>query len=193
MNALLLITIFTLNSIFVDADKPSIILINGVAHLVILDDNGQIKETLQAVPYYFDSDLSHEEIVAGLVDQMSKDTRIAFTQNATRIPKSEIDILENAEFIRFIPGKALLDRIAVDRIRKIAKDYVDGGIEKLILDIAFKDDAVSTLLADNRLDSVKDLLVAFGVEERAIEAKKNIRNDLVNNPFVRVSYKKDLR
>ncbi len=194
MKTLVLGFVFSLNLLCISAQNPTIILINGIPHLVVLGENQHILETIQTVPYYFSSHLTHEEIVAGLVDQMSKDSRIFYAQNEDRlIPKDEVDILENAEFIKFIPDKALLNRIAVDRIRAIADDYVDGGIAQLNLDIIYKSTRISDLLTDNRLSSVRDLLVAFGVDKFAIETKKELRDDLGNNPFVRIRYKKDLR
>ena len=194
MKTLVLGFVFSLNLLCISAQNPTIILINGIPHLVVLGENQHILETIQTVPYYFSSHLTHAEIVAGLVDQMSKDSRIFYAQNEDRlIPKDEVDILENAEFIKFIPDKALLNRIAVDRIRAIADDYVDGGIAQLSLDIIYKSTRISDLLTDNRLSSVRDLLVAFGVDKFAIETKKELRDDLGNNPFVRIRYKKDLR
>jgi hypothetical protein len=194
MKTLVLGFVFSLNLLCISAQNPTIILINGIPHLVVLGENQHILETIQTVPYYLSSHLTHAEIVAGLVDQMSKDSRIFYAQNEDRlIPKDEVDILENAEFIKFIPDKALLNRIAVDRIRAIADDYVDGGIAQLSLDIIYKSTRISDLLTDNRLSSVRDLLVAFGVDKFAIETKKELRDDLGNNPFVRIRYKKDLR
>lgn len=179
---------------FTDLDRPTIILINGVPHLVMLTDDAHITEIIQTVPYYFTSELSHEQIVAGLIEQKDADERSFYTNNVDyEIPKEEVDILENAEFIKFIPGQALLDQIAVDRIRQISNDYVDGSTNTIRLEINHRSDSVSKLLADNRINSVRDLLVAFGVDEQAIESKKNIRDNLETNPFVRVNYKKAMR
>ena len=194
MKTIILGLLLGISLLITNTNQPTIILINGVPHLVILGKDGFIVETIQTVPYYFTSSQTHEEIVAGLVRQLDQASEPFFTENEQReIPVEEVDILENAEFIRFIPGKALLDRIAVDRIREIANDFVDGGISTIRLEITYRNTSVSKLLTDNRLDSVKDLLVAFGVTENAIEIEKNLRNDLDINPFVRVQYKKSLR
>jgi len=193
MKTLLLGFVFTMITISNYEPFPTIILINGEAHLVYLDEE-YIVEVLQTVPYYFSSNLTHEEIVAGLIEQKEKKPGNFYASNEDRfISKDEIDVLENAEFIRFIPQKALLDRVAVNRIREIAEDYVDGGISNIKLNIIYKNTSISQLLTDNRLNSVKDLLVAFGVNENAITTQKDLREKLDNNPFVRINYKKDLR
>ena len=177
-----------------DRLKTTIILINGEANLVVLDDLAYIVEVLRPVPYYFDSSLSHEEIVKGLIEQKNSDNATFYANNEDRfVSKDEIDILDNAEFIKFLPDKALLNRVAVDRIRQIANDYEDGGIEAIDLSIIYKDTSVSELLTDNRLNSVRDLLIAFGVDLSVIRMQKEVRNQYDNNPFVRVSYKKRVR
>ena len=194
MKTLILGLVFTLKILCLAGQGYTIILVNGEPNLVILDNDHNILETIQAVPYYFSSSLTHEQIIVDLTEQKSSDSHEFFADNKPiPIAKEEIDILGNAEFIKFIPNKALLDRIAVNRIREIARDYVDGGIEKLSLEIVYSDNEISKLLTDNRLSSVRDLLVAFGVEKSAIHTNKKLRNDLDKNPFVRIEYKKDLR
>ncbi|MEE9373114.1 MAG: hypothetical protein V3V00_08685 [Saprospiraceae bacterium] len=173
---------------------PNIILINGKANLVVLDELGFIVEVLRPVPYYFSSDLTHEEIVKGLIDQKNNDKETFYAHNEDRfISKSEVDVLDNAEFIKFMPKRALLNKVAVDRIRKISKDYLDGGIDQISLSIIYKNNVISELLTENRLKSVQDLLVAFGVDKTAIKKQKQLRNQYDNNPFVRVVYKKKVR
>ena len=177
-----------------DRLQTTIILINGEANLVVLDDMAFIVEVLQTVPYYFSSNLSHEEIVQGLIEQKEKGNKIFYANNEDRfVSNEEIDVLQNAEFIKFLPSKALLNRVAVSRIRQIAQDYQDGGIDEINLSIIYKDSSISELLTDNRLDSVKDLLIAFGVEANDIITEKQMRNQYDNNPFVRVSYKQRIR
>lgn len=177
-----------------DRLQTTIILINGEANLVVLDDMAFIVEILQTVPYYFSSNLSHEEIVQGLIEQKEKGNKIFYANNEDRfVSNEEIDILQNAEFIKFLPSKALLNRVAVSRIRQIAQDYQDGGIDEINLSIIYKDSSISELLTDNRLESVKDLLIAFGVDGNDIITEKQMRNQYDNNPFVRVSYKQRIR
>ena len=194
MKTFILGFVFNLMTVSVTMPFPTIILINGEPHLVYLDDVGQIVEIIQTVPYYFSSNLTHEQIVAGLIEQKENSPTNFYAANEDRfITREEIDVLENAEFIKFIPKKALLNRAAVDRIRQIANDYVDGGISNIKLSIVYKNTRVSQLLADNRLNSVKDLLIAFGVDEQSLSTQKDFRELLDDNPFVRVNYKKDLR
>jgi hypothetical protein len=177
-----------------DRLQTTIILINGEANLVVLDDMAFIVEILQTVPYYFNSNLSHEEIVQGLIEQKEKGNKIFYANNEDRfVSNEEIDVLQNAEFIKFSPSKALLNRVAVSRIRQIAQDYQDGGIDEINLSIIYKDSSISELLTDNRLESVKDLLIAFGVDGNDIITEKQMRNQYDNNPFVRVSYKQRIR
>lgn len=179
---------------FQDRLQTTIILINGEANLVVLDDLAYIVEVLQPVPYYFNSNLSHEDIVKGLIEQRDKGDKLFYANNEDRfVSKDEIDILDNAEFIKFLSGKALLNDVAVNRIRQIANDFEDGGIEEINLSIIYKNNQVSEILTDNRLNSVRDLLIAFGVDLSSIKMQKQMRNQYDNNPFVRVSYKKRVR
>lgn len=171
----------------------NIILINGEANLVVLDDQAFIVEVLRPVPYYFSSNLSHEEIVAGLIDQRNNDETFYANNEDRFVPKSEVNVLDNAEFIKFSTNKALLNRVAVSRIRQIANDYIDGGIQEIQLSIIDKNSTVSRLLTDNRLSSVQDLLIAFGVNQYAIKKRKEVRGGYDSNPFVRVAYKKRVR
>lgn len=176
------------------APFPTIILINGTPHLVNLDDEGHILEIIQTVPYYFESDLTHEEIMDGLLKQKNQDQKSFYASNEDRfIAPEEVDILETAEFIRFISGKALLDRVAVNRIRQISNDYANGGVSNINLNIIYENTTISELLTDNRLASVRDLLIAFGVNEYDISTQKDLRENLNSNPFVRINYKIDQR
>jgi len=182
--------LFSLIATSINNPIPTIILINGEAQLVYLDDE-YIVEVIQAVPYYFSSSLTHEEIVAGLIEQKEKAGKYYASNEDRFIPKEEVNVLDNAEFIRFISQKALLDNIAVNRIRKIANDYAEGGISTINLNVLHMSTSSSEQLADNRLKSVKDLLVAFGVDELAIVLKKDLGENLDNNPFIRISYQRE--
>tara|TARA_B100000497_G_scaffold33856_1_gene39760 strand:- start:756 stop:1340 length:585 start_codon:yes stop_codon:yes gene_type:complete len=194
MKGILLTLIFSALLGYQNRLQTTIILINGEANLVVLDDLAFIVEVLQPVPYYFNSGLSHEEIVKGLIEQKESNNKNFYAKNEDRfVPLAEVDVLDNAEFIRFLPSKALLNRVAVSRIRHIAEDYQSGGIEEINLTIIYKNTSVSELLTDNRLNSVRDLLIAFGVDHVAIKMQKKMRNQYDNNPFVRVAYKKKVR
>ena len=171
--------------------KTTIILINGEPHLVVIDDLGYLVETIQTVPYYFSSSLSHEQIVQGLSEQLKDEKSTFYASNEDRfVSKDEIDVAENAEFIKFLPSKALLNREAVNRIRAIAQDYLDGGIDQITLSIVYDDTSISQKLTDNRVNSVRDLMIAFGISGEDVLMQKDLRIGLNNNPFVRVSYKK---
>jgi len=193
MKELLLITSMFLASYYQSSLKRTIILINGDPHLVVIDDRGNLVETIQAVPYYFASDLTHEEIVAGLSRQLKDENSVFYANNEDRfVSKDEIDVAENVELIQFLPQKALLNREAVNRIRQIANEYRKGGIDKISLSIIQKSTNVSRLLTENRMNSVKDLMVAFGVDSTDLLTSIDRREGYDDNPFVRVSYKKRL-
>lgn len=180
-NTILTILFLALN-ISAIVTSPTIILINGVPYLVELDDDTNITSVLLSVPYYFQSEMSHEEIVATLRQQLSTDPKKSMTQY------EDIFVLDNVEFIEFIPKRALLDKIAVDRIRKIAVDYCNGNLSHIALNVQYADTQKSSILSENRINSVKDLLVAFGVDDTAISSVSSLNKEDDMNPYVRIEY-----
>ena len=89
---------------------------------------------------------------------------------------------------KFAPERALLDRVAVDRIRSIAQGFTNGEMKSVFLKIAHKDLGSSKTLAINRLASVKDLLVSFGVDQYAIITEVLVNDTQGDDALVRVSY-----
>ena len=160
---------------------PTIILINGEPYLVELSEDAHIVSVIQPVPYYFSSELTHEEIVADLKNQLKLKKLGAFAN-------TDVNVLDNAEFVEFMPDRALLDKIAVDRIRRIAEDFANGSISHIQLSILYQNTSSSQLLTDNRITSVKDMLVDFGVDGNAISIAKDLKAELSANPYVKIEY-----
>ena len=81
---------------------PTIILINGSPYFVMLDEEFYISEIFQAVPDYFESDLTHEQIVSSLISSS------IFQKQITNYPEiqfvsEDIKLLEDVEFIQVCP------------------------------------------------------------------------------------------
>ena len=168
---------------------PTIILINGIPHFVILDEDYYINLVIQSVPDYFESELTHEAIVRNLIASPSFQEKTSGSI-ASQLDNEEVLLLENVEFIQFLPNRAILDRIAVDRIRGIAQQYTESEMTSIYLKISHQSSTASKALAENRIYSVKDLLMSFGVDQYAIITELIANDRIGENSFVRVDYGK---
>jgi len=166
---------------------PTIILINGIPHFVILNDDFYISQVIQSVPDYFESELSHEQIVTSLISSPSFQEKTSDLLSDF-FTASDVTLLKNVEFVQFFPNRAILDRIAVDRVRNIAQRYSYGEMKIIYLKISHQGSNASRVLAQNRLFSVKDLLISFGVDQYAIVTEMANTDRAGENSFLRVDY-----
>lgn len=150
--------------------QKAIVLINGEAFLVDVDKDGTILTTYQKVNNYFTSSEPHEKMLV----RLSKSTRneqggIAFYElekeyKAPYIEENKAPIARgNTQYIGFSPEQALLNKAAVDQIRKIAGAYSKGEIRTISIQSFYERSYKSRSISRNRSDAIKDLLAAFGV------------------------------
>lgn len=154
----------------------AIVLINGEAYLVDVDKEGNILATYQHIRNYFSTNESHESILARLSKEASGDSRsIVFyeKQEEYKAPFAEENKAPveagNAQYIGFSPGQALLNKSAVDQIRRIAKAHSEGKLESISMVSFYEPSFRSRSIARNRADGIRDLLKAFGFDSNFIE------------------------
>ncbi len=182
MNKLRLIAIMSVLTIGILSGqndvKRSIILVNGVAHIADLTTNGSIVAQYQAIPNYFDNQLSDEQIIANAETQglenggsleLYADNLDTDVPDITSFRRIDADKANSKQYIAFSRDRALLNRQAVDQIRTISDAYTAGQITQVTINSYHKDDIKSRTLAENRSKAIMDLLSTFGVDKSAIQ------------------------
>lgn len=157
--------------------SKSIALINGVAHLVEVAPNGDLLEIYQSIDDYFTSPESHQEILRklspGAVSQGKSiilfEDEQEFIPSFTKENKEPVKV-GNEQYVAFSPDKAILQKPAVDQIRKIARNFKAGGVKNITINSFAKDSYRSRALSRNRAKAIQDLLVAFGVSNKIINS-----------------------
>ena len=104
MKTLLLGIFLSLSTFNVLDNLPTIILINGVPHLVILSEDAYVVEVIQRVPYYFTSALTH----ASLAD-------------------ARVNSNERLEFL----GDSILGMVVCHELYHRFPDYLEGELTKI--------------------------------------------------------------
>ena len=152
------------NIIADDDYNRTIILIDGDPYLVDLDDEGDLVDAIVPVPEYFVSEASH----AVLVDRRSEDYASELANIKSRL-------------LIFSEDSALIDQVAVDHVRDLARLYSKGYINEINIGAAHADTDQDEALAAHRISAVYHLLRDFGVQEEDITADmKNYQSDLPN-------------
>lgn len=153
--------------------NKTIILVNGVPFFVEMNENGNQIEKIATVPTYFTSNETHNEIL----DKVSSDY------------EDEYDNIKSRLLI-FPEEQAMLDQVAVDHIRDLARLYTKGYIQSINISAAHLDNNIDEALAAHRISSVYQMLKDFGIEDEGITADmKQYRSDLPN-VFVQLKIKK---
>lgn len=175
--------------------RKSIALINGVAHLVDVAPNGDLLEIFQSIDDYFTSPESHQQILKKLVSNAVPQGKSIvlfeeekeFEPSFTKENKEPVKV-GNEQYVAFSPDKAILQKPAVDQIRKIAQNYRTGGVNTIIINSFAKDSYRSRSLSRNRAKAIHDLLVAFGVSRRIISSKSVTGSNGTKIDFVQISF-----
>jgi len=178
MHLLAFLILNSVQAISQSESRKSIALINGVAHLVDVAPNGDLLEIYQSIDNYFTSPESHQQILKKLVSNAVPQGRSIvlfeeeeeFQPSFTKENKEPVKV-GNEQYVAFSPDKAILQKAAVDQIRKIARDYKAGGVNNITINSFAKDSYRSRALSRNRAKAIQDLLVAFGVSKRYVSSK----------------------
>ncbi len=171
----------------------AIVLINGDAYLVDLEEDGTIAAMYQKIENYFTTRESHGSILARLTrGERSSSGSIVFYEkeiepevsfsNENKLPIRS----GNSQYIGFSPFRALLQTEAVNQIRRIAKEYGRGKISGIHIYSYHNDTYRARALARNRSQAIKDLLSAFGVPGHIIGQEITIVQSGGKTDFVRI-------
>ena len=142
----------------------TIILIDGDPYMVDLESNGDVIDQIAQVPEYFESKETHEEIL----EEINEDY------------ENEKDNIKSRLLI-FPEGMSIMDSVAVDHVRDLARIYHKGYISNVHITAAHVDDFSDEALAAQRVDVIFHMLRDFGVNEEGITADmKEYSSDLPN-------------
>lgn len=175
--------------------SKSIVLINGAAQLVDLQSDGTIVAIYQAIPDYFTSSESHEQILARVSGKPVKASEgiVFYEKEEEPVPsfteENKRPILTGAsQFVGFSPGRAILTAGAVDQLRTIAKAFQAGSIADIAISSYHRDNYRSRSIARNRADAIRDLLGAFGVNKGIVSIAIPYGGPDVKVDFVRLEF-----
>ncbi|MEL6122893.1 MAG: hypothetical protein AAFR14_04165 [Bacteroidota bacterium] len=180
----------------VEETKKAIVLINGTAYLVDVNESGNIINTYQRIENYFSTSESHESLLARLSDGAVSDdgSKIVFYEKEVEpIPSYTIENKQpvetgTAQYLGFSPKRALLQTEAVQQIRKISESYQAGTISSIMIESYHRDDYRSRALARNRAAAIRDLLSAFGTDVSIISTMTPYALPDTKYDFVKVSF-----
>ena len=142
----------------------TIILINGTPYFVQLDHKFRIEAIYKEVPDYFTSSRTHQEILTDLQNSGEYIEQYAGSEQEPSQMVAE-NIFNQIEFISFEKKRSILNKSAVDRIRAISQKYQNGEISSITLTVHQKNIFKTNRLAQNRMITIRDLFVAYGVKE----------------------------
>lgn len=161
----LMFTFSTTTSALENEDmKRTIILVNGTPYFVEMDEEGKKIDKIVAVPTYFKSPESHDEII-------------------TKVNSDYEEELPNmkSRLLIFKEDQAILEQPAVDHIRELARLYTKGYIESINITAAHYDEDKDEALAAYRVNSIYQMFKDFGVDDEGITADmKQYKSDLPN-------------
>lgn len=148
----------------------TIILINGTPFLVEMDANGTVLHNYLLVKNYFDSNDTHESLVA----------------KASKEYDDEIEMLNNSRLVIFNEESSLLNDVAVDHIRDLADKYSRGVLQNINITAGRTTQNNDTIMATYRVDAIAQLLQDFGVAEGDISRDIKIYRSELPNQFVKI-------
>lgn len=155
-------------------DKTTIVVIEGKALLVDIDDNGKVLRKYMEVPEYFASDRNHEE----KVEAAKKKYEI--------LKKHQIDQIR---FIAFDESFSQLDENAMTHLQDVANHYRQTYANQVLITAAKRTNNGDLL--DRMISDVTFVLRSFGVEEADIEVI--YKNDKSDEPLQFVKVQSNLR
>ncbi len=176
--------------------KKAIVLINGEAYLVDVTPKGLITATYQKISNYFTTSESHQNMLVRLSGGQLNETgdKIVFYEKESEpLPSFQSEnqqslTAEAQRFIGFSPGKAVLNKGAVDYIREIAQGYKNGQITLVKINALYINSYRSRSLARNRAHAIRGLLGAFGVPMNIIISDTLLAGAESKLDFVQISF-----
>lgn len=159
MNKNLLLCLFLLNCISVTrvfaigdgADITTILILDGKAVLVDIDDEGHVLRKYMEVPEYFETDTKHEE----KVEAAKKKYEI--------LKKHQVDQIR---FIAFDQSFSKLNETAMKHILDVASHYTQTYANEVVITAARRQN--NNELLDKLIDDISFVLKAQGVAEEDI-------------------------
>lgn len=155
-------------------DKTTIIVIEGKALLVDVNENGEVIRRYMEVPEYFESKKDHEEKV------------IAAKKKYEILKKHQIDQIR---FIAFDNSFEQLDENAMKHLQDVAIHYQQTYANQVVITAA-KREANAKLLG-KMITDVEFILQSFGVAQEDIEVV--YKNDKGDEPMQFVKVQSNLR
>lgn len=175
--------------------KRAIVLINGKAHLVDMEDNGNIITIYQVLENYFTSSQSANALLNKANQSATKTGEgIVFFEREEEPQPTYIEqnsqpvVYGNEQYIGFSPERAILIKSAVQQIRNIADSFQEGQISHIKITSYHRDTYRSRSLARNRAFAIQDLLIAFGVPPEEIDATHDNIDSAGNQDYVRLAF-----
>lgn len=155
-------------------DKTTIVVIEGKALLVDVDDNGNVVRRYMEVPEYFVSEKNHDE----KVEAAKKKYEI--------LKKHQIDQIR---FIAFDESFSQLDENAMAHLQDVANHYRQTYANQVMITAAKRNN--NSDLLEKMISDVTFVLRSFGVEEADIEII--YKNDKGDEPLQFVKVQSNLR
>jgi hypothetical protein len=163
------------NSVMADSnDKTTIVVLEGKALLVDVDDNGDVIRRYMEVPEYFESKKDHEEKV------------VAAKKKYEILKKHQIDQIR---FIAFDNSFDKLDENAMKHLQDVALHYQQTYANQVIITAARRNSNAELL--GKMISDVDFVLQSLGVAKEDIEVV--YKNDKGNEPLQFVKVQSNLR
>lgn len=168
---LILSLIFNISPAFANdvVETTTIVVIDGKALLVDLDNKGNIVTTYMEVPEYFESTKDHATKVTEA------------KRNYTKLSKAEMDQIR---FIAIADKGWELDEFMISNLADLATHYQQTYANQIEITVA--KNKTNEELIENNIDRIKELLLSYGVAEHDLVIKYKI--DMGEDPtrFVKV-------
>lgn len=155
-------------------DKTTILVIEGKAHLVDVNENGEVIRRYMEVPEYFESKKGHNEKVK------------AAKKKYEILKKHQIDQIR---FIAFDSSFEKLDENAMKHLQDVAIHYQQTYANQVVITAA-KRGSNSDLL-ETMIEDVEFILQSFGVAPEDVEVV--YKNDKGDEPMQFVKVQSNLR
>ncbi|GEM_PF-1774374 len=167
----LLVSILTLSSFTISDDiSTTIVVIDGKALLVDVDESGDVITTYMEVPEYLNTTKGHEDMVS--------EARASYL----RLSKLQMDQIR---FISILDHDEVFQTIMVDNLSDLAMHYKKTYANQIVITIA-RNDSNSELI-DYNVEMIRSQLEKFGVPRTdiMIDYKVDLGED--PTPFFKVS------
>ena len=179
-------------------------MIDGEVWVADVAKSGAIMARFLQVSDYFTSSRSDSEIIQSTFnnppsDDYYLDFYLPESGDVTISPPDEAaldkvtgiskDDFGNTQYVSFSLNRAVLNTKAVQQIRQLSRDYIDGKVASFLIVAFHENDTNSKKLSVNRANAVADLLQTFGVPGEVLSTSSNTAPDKANLGFVSISLK----